>query len=525
MDSFCFKPAGLKTLRQSAKTAFALGLGAALGLAPGGALQAQQRCQSTEYMQQLIEQNPSILERQAAIEAHTRAVLESGAAERSAAVVYTIPVVFHVVYNGTGENVPDYVIQGQLDVLNEDFRLTNADASTIVAPFASIAADSEIEFCLATVDPNGNPTTGITRTPTTRSSFSAFSDNVKSTSSGGKDAWPTDEYLNIWVCDIGFGILGYAQFPGGPAATDGVVIDYQYTGRDAWASGPLSPYALGRTATHEVGHWLNLRHIWGDGGCSADDGVSDTPASNSSTSGCPLSKNTCGSLDNVQNYMDYSYDDCLVMFTDGQAARMRATLTGGGPRASVVNNAANVCGGSVPTCDVPANPTTTIVAAPTSAQMSWDPVSGATGYELQGRKVGAAFRNVNISGTSRTFNIFKGGRTYEWQVRANCGAAGVSAYTPLQLFTMPNAREGMTDKGFALAPNPAKERVQLDLFFAEGAVQVEVLDLTGRTVLSTQFPDGRAAVALDLTALGNGSYLVRASQNGQAAMQRLLIAR
>ena len=275
-------------------------------------------------------------------------MLENNAQQRGAAVVYTIPVVFHVVYNGSSENVPDYVIQGQLDVMNEDFRFTNADASTIVSAFTGIAADTEIEFCLATVDPSGNPTTGITRTPTTRSSFSYFTDNVKSTSSGGIDAWPTDEYLNIWVCDISSGILGYAQFPGGPASTDGVVIDYQYTGRDSWSSGPLTPYHLGRTATHEVGHWLNLRHIWGDGGCGVDDGVSDTPVSGSSTSGCPLTKTTCSSLDNVQNYMDYSYDNCLVMFTAGQAARMRATMTGGGPRASVVANAANVCSGGTP---------------------------------------------------------------------------------------------------------------------------------------------------------------------------------
>jgi hypothetical protein len=509
---------------QAGKLAMALGLAGLLGFGQSQNLNAQERCQSTEYMQHLIDQDPSILERQEAIEEHTRRFIANSATQRSAGVVYTIPVVFHVVYNGASENIPDYVLQGQLDVINEDFRKINADASTIVSSFSGIAADSEIEFCLATVDPNGNPTTGITRTPTTRSSFSAFSDNVKSSSSGGKDPWPTDEYLNIWVCDIGFGILGYAQFPGGPAATDGVVNDYQYTGRDAWASGPLAPYDLGRTLTHEIGHWLNLRHIWGDGGCSVDDGVSDTPVSGSSTSGCPLSKTTCGSLDNVQNYMDYSHDDCLVMFTNGQATRMRATLAPGGPRASVANNAATVCSTGPASCDVPANPTTTIVGAPTSAQVSWDAVSGAVGYELQGRQVGGAFRDVNISGTSRVFNIFKANRSYEWQVRANCGAAGVSAYTPLQSFTMPSSRT-VGGGHFGLVPNPAQSRVQLDLFFAEGEVDVEVMDLTGRVVLSTRFLDGRARAELDLGNLVNGSYIVRATQNGQSAMQRLVVAR
>ena len=154
----------------------------------------------------------------------------------------------------------------RVDVLNADFRRLNADANNTWPQ----AQDSEIEFCLATVDPNGNATTGITRTSTNTTAFGT-NDQVKSNSSGGKDAWDASKYMNMWVCDISGGILGYAQFPGGNPATDGVVIDYQYFGTIGTAS---ASFDLGRTATHEVGHYLNLRHIWGDGGCSVDDFVS-----------------------------------------------------------------------------------------------------------------------------------------------------------------------------------------------------------------------------------------------------------
>jgi len=145
-------------------------------------------------------------------------------------------------------------------VLNDDFRRLNSDADGTWPQ----AADSEIEFCLATVDPNGNATDGIIRQSTTRNGFGT-NDAVKFASSGGSNAWPAGQYMNMWVCNIGGGILGYAQFPGGSASTDGIVVDYRYFGTNGTAQ---APFDLGRTATHEVGHYLNLRHIWGDGGCS-----------------------------------------------------------------------------------------------------------------------------------------------------------------------------------------------------------------------------------------------------------------
>ncbi|MCB0624470.1 MAG: zinc metalloprotease, partial [Saprospiraceae bacterium] len=175
-----------------------------------------------------------------------------------------------------------------------------------------------------------------TRTSTSVTAFSA-NDNMKFNSSGGKDAWPAGSYLNIWVCDLSGGLLGYAQFPGGPASTDGVVIDYAYFGTIGTAT---PPFHLGRTATHEVGHWLNLRHIWGDGPCSVDDFVTDTPTSDAANYGCPIGHVSCSTTDMVQNYMDYTDDACMNLYTTGQKNRMRAVFDTGGARQSLLNSTA-----------------------------------------------------------------------------------------------------------------------------------------------------------------------------------------
>lgn len=489
---------------------------------------AQHRCFSTEYMNYKIEQDPSIVANMEAIEKHTQEYIDNlsdGSTERAALV--TIPVVYHVVYNGSAENVPDYVILGQNDVINEDFRALNADLSTVVSAFAGITADTEVEFCMASVDPNGNPTNGITRTTTTNGSFSAFSDNVKFTSSGGKDAWPTDEYLNIWVCDIGFGILGYAQFPGGPANTDGVVIDYKYTGRDSWSSGPSAPYDLGRTLTHEIGHWLNLYHIFsGCGtGTTGGDFVADTPPQSSSTSGCPTSKTSCSTLSNVQNYMDYSYDDCLVMFTQGQAARMQATWAPGGPRKSNIDAAASLCG-AVAGCDVPANPTSTIVSAPTTATVSWDPVAGAVSYDLQGRRAGAGWRDFSTSGTSFTYSNFVGGFTYEWRVSADCGSSS-SAQTAIQSFFMPTSKIGELGNGLAIFPVPASDVLSVNLQITDiTTVEISILDLSGK-VISTETEtsaQGQYTKTFDVSSLANGTYFVQLVAGGERLVERFTVA-
>jgi hypothetical protein len=257
--------------------------------------------------------------------------------------VLRIPVVVHVLYHTAEENIGVEQINSQISRLNLDYRLQNPDRIDIPQPFTPFAADTLIEFALAVRDPQGNPTTGITRTHTSKVAFpynrtdlhaTATLDSMIKFNEFGKSAWPRDSYLNLWVCKITGGLLGYAQFPGGAAATDGVVI-----ANTAFGSGGIAaaPYNMGRTAVHEVGHWLNLLHIWGDdgGGCTHSDNVDDTP-NQADSNGSSVKKTsfphiTCSNDphgDMFMNYMDYVDDDTMVMFTKGQLERMNATLSG-----------------------------------------------------------------------------------------------------------------------------------------------------------------------------------------------------
>ncbi|MGY2115991.1 zinc metalloprotease [Nocardia gipuzkoensis] len=254
----------------------------------------------------------------------------------------TIPVVVHVVHNPAfpAENISAAQVESQITVLNQDFRATNLDRVGVPTVWTDRIADCRIQFALATTDPDGDATDGITRTATAKTFFSAEADDVKSTATGGADPWPSDEYLNLWVCADpqtapGNSILGYAQFPGGPVVTDGVVIATTCFGTVGTAT---APFHLGRTATHEVGHWLSLRHIWGDdgSGCSGSDLVDDTPNQATQNFGKPqfphISCNNAPNGDMFMNYMDYTDDAAMFMFTTGQSLRMNACLDG--PRAS-----------------------------------------------------------------------------------------------------------------------------------------------------------------------------------------------
>ena len=248
--------------------------------------------------------------------------------------IINIPVVVHVLYNSELENISDQQIQSQIDVLNEDFRLQNSDSLLPSHPFWVNATDCLIEFCLASQDENGNPSNGITRTYTDSLSFSG-NDFEKFNETGGKDNWDPTQYLNMWVCNLdgSGGTLGYAQFPSDLAEypeTDGVVIDFRCFGRIGTAGiAPFEDNDIGRTATHEVGHWLNLFHIWGDDQCG-DDLVYDTPTQEYSNFSCPqfpsVSCNNGPNGDMFMNYMDYVNDNCMCMFSFGQSERMDAAI-------------------------------------------------------------------------------------------------------------------------------------------------------------------------------------------------------
>jgi peptidoglycan hydrolase-like protein with peptidoglycan-binding domain len=263
--------------------------------------------------------------------------VESGARTIERTEVARIPVVVHVVWNTQAQNISAEQVRSQIDVLNRDFRRRNPDAGQVPGPFKPRAADCRVEFFLAKKDVVGQPTDGITRTRTSKTTFDPIEEDVKSRDTGGADPWAPTRYLNIWVCPLGGGLLGYAQFPGGPERTDGVVILTQAFGD---RGNVAAPFDKGRTTTHEVGHWLNLYHIWGDDGtgCSGSDYVADTPNQADENYGCPtfpqLSCNNGPNGDMFMNYMDYTDDACMHLFTKGQSARMDATLAG--PRRAVL---------------------------------------------------------------------------------------------------------------------------------------------------------------------------------------------
>ncbi|MGH1387436.1 M43 family zinc metalloprotease [Kordia sp.] len=311
-----------------------------------GMMSAQERnCSTMENLEYRKQLDPQLEARMQEIDNYTRQrIQQNGIPKSISGNVITIPVVVHVMYTNATNNISQAQIQSQIDVINEDFRRTNADADNTW----SQAADTEIQFCMATIDPNGNATTGITRKSVTRTDWGT-NDDMKKSSQGGVNPWNTSEYLNMWVVPQmtsgGRTILGYAQFPGGAASTDGVVMAYNYFGRVGNVS---APFDGGRTTTHEIGHYLNLRHIWGDSNCG-NDFVSDTPTHQTSNGGCPTGQVSCGSVDMVQNYMDYTNDSCMNLFTAGQKARMRAVLDAGGVRRSLALS--DKCGSApAPTC-------------------------------------------------------------------------------------------------------------------------------------------------------------------------------
>lgn len=298
-------------------------------------------CHTMNVLNRQLDQNPGLAKKMYDIEYHTRAFIAGkkggngngngngggnngggdggGDPTPDNLGVINIPVYVHVVYSNSNENISNAQITSQINILNDDFRKTNNDANQIPSEFSGVAADSEITFTLA----------GTFRYSDSRTSWG--------TNNAVKSDYPPitpQTHLNIWVCNIGGGILGYAQFPGGNSATDGVVVSPQYFGSTGYVA---APFDGGRTTTHEVGHYLNLRHIWGDGRCRQDDFVADTPSSDRPNYGCPSYPTAhCRSNDMTMNYMDYVDDACMYMFSEGQKARMRAIFASGGARESML---------------------------------------------------------------------------------------------------------------------------------------------------------------------------------------------
>lgn len=295
-------------------------------------LKAQDRCGTMDLLQKRFTERPALKlmfdQRELRLKEVIRQRVMSGKTLKTTGAI-TIPVVFHVVLNKQSQ-VTDAQILAQLDTINKDYAGLNAGADKIPAHFRSLFGQSGIQFCLAQRTPQDAPSTGIVRYATNRTSFDYTNNLVKHAESGGADAWDTDKYLNIWICDLSGTTLGYATFPDdGVKDEQGVAIDYA-----SLPGGATSGFNQGKTLTHELGHYFNLYHIWGDdqGSCSGSDEVDDTPNQGNSTGTCRtgiVTDNCTQSSPGImyQNYMDYTPDACLLMFTKMQVARMEAAFT------------------------------------------------------------------------------------------------------------------------------------------------------------------------------------------------------
>ena len=284
-------------------------------------------CATNEVHSRNLLENPGLAKKMNDIEAFTKKIISDPTTYKILPdAVLEIPVIVNVLWRTNSENITLDQINSQINALNADFTATNSDIDLInpTVFYGKESRNTMIKFVLGSVK----------RKSTKKTSWGT-NDAMKKTKQGGIDPTSPSTTLNMWVCAIGGGILGYAQFPGGSASTDGVVIDYRYFGTKGTAT---ALFNLGRTATHEVGHYFNLRHIWGDATCG-NDLVDDTPTHNTANYGDPSypQYSTCSGtpIEMTMNYMDYTDDRGMYMFSNGQASRMQATFAVGGPRASL----------------------------------------------------------------------------------------------------------------------------------------------------------------------------------------------
>ena len=529
---------------------------------------AQRSCATDAINQRWLDDHRPRLDALQALPQHTEDLRGGGAP--------VIPVVVHVVWNTAVENVAAPVIEDMIATMNEDFQALNSDLDDVRSVFSAVRGNADIRFCLASIDPNGNTTTGITRTQTTETWFDPESEtNDMKSPPKGISPWDPDRYLNIWICDISSGLpgnlitTGYAYLPFGGmvgSAIDGIVIDYD---------NGLEPGA--RTATHEAGHYLGLLHPWADGGCGSDDGMDDTPVTDEPTFSCNNEQlMNCNTLTQYENFMDYA--DCSLLFTLDQSAQMNGILFD--DRAELLSN--NVC---TPPSNGPCIPTSLIGTA------EGDYVDGVQLASIvniaSGSSTGASYQDYTsintslIRGEVYTLLITSGNYTSnlvgawidldqndvfgtEEQIASSIttSAFETQAFT----FTVPaDATLGSTvlrvrcvypddgepttaepcanytwgeteDYGILIEtnvgipaevpleaqvfPNPAQDLLTIEVPEGE-PTQLRICDIQGRPIRDYLTAD--RTTQLDISALASGQYLMRISHNHQFRIVRFVV--
>ena len=463
-----------------------------------------------------------------------------GALAKTSTVI-TIPVVVHIIYNTAEENIPNQRVYDQIAITNRDFAGLNPHGLGAFPP--ALKANTNIQFCMAQKKLDGSPTNGIERRQTSVTGFSNYSD-MKFYSTGGLDAWDPTVYMNIWVCNMlfdnsgGYVYSGFAQFPGtGVNATYGVVARYG-------AFGPTdSTYfrGSGTTITHELGHCLNVRHIWGDDtvSCAGTDFCGDTPnqagrtvGTNSGvlTDGCTAS--TPGIM--YMNFMDYSDDIVMANYTPDQSLRMHACFASpDGPLLPLLSST----GGAPPSsCEIPTALRMTAVTR-TTATLAWTAMYNSIGYNIRYRKVGVAtWINTTSATSTKLITGLTKGTNYEFQLQNIC--SGNSAFSSSCLFSTPKTgppKEGedsdpMVESNFRIYPNPSTGMTSVLYTLTEpGTVSVKIADALGAevtTLVANQMQDeGVHVLDFDTERLVSGVYFIRISTGATMEMRRFVVQR
>ena len=477
------------------------------------------KCHSTENLMHQIAEHPEMrqsiegIERQIAQFTTDNHVITRGGQ-------ITIPVVVHVVYRTDAENITIAQIQSQIDALNRDYNKQNSDISKVPTDFSGVAANCQIRFQLASRDPQAKSTTGIVRYATTKTNWGA-KDDIKLPSKGGFANWNPSKYLNIYVCNIGDNILGFSSFPSSPENLDGIVIDYTAFGTLGTAR---SPFNKGRTCVHEVGHWLNLLHVWGDIDCGTDN-VEDTPQQKQAHYGSISTPqySTCTgktTRDMSMNFMDYVHDDCMFMFTEGQKKRIQAIFAY--VRTSILTS--DGCTDVAPTTCTVDKPTITNIKT-TSANITWNEIMGMKKYTFEYKLAGTTQWTVSqTSQFSIAISGLKSGAIYSCRLKGDCNDSNYSDEITFNTASVSDAQKA-DSTNFSIYPNPVVHDVNIMFeVFQDGLVNVQIFDSNGilRTQAAKNITKTTPAVSFDLTELPSGYYLVVAEKDGKRAVKKLL---
>ena len=477
------------------------------------------QCGTPENTKYLLENTKGMQEKMTEIENKILSFKNGSVLQTRTSSKFTIPIVVHVVYNNELTNVSDVQILSQIDALNLDYNKKSIEINKTPSIFISSVADCSIQFKLAERDENGKKTNGIIRHASTRNEWGAR-DDVKTPAKGGFAPWNADKYLNLYVCSIGNGILGYAASPGTPKELDGVVVDFSAFGTIGTAS---KPFDLGRTATHEIGHWLGLIHIWGDSECG-NDLVSDTPVQKGAHYGNinGITYSNCNG--NVEanmsmNFMDYVNDAYMWMFSEGQKNRMWAVLSDNNARGLITKSDALTIPNVPTTCSQIKN-TYVLDLTESSVSISWDTLKNINEYSLELKSKTDSMWTVSpTQQNSFTVNRLNSSATYQFRIKGNCLLA---PYSTVSEFTTKS--DIIVSNQINIYPNPVSSNFSVRMPQHTGEnMSVEVFDIKGSSVYKNEFIN-TTDPNVDLSGSNKGLYFVVIKSNSSTVTQKIVKA-